>query len=264
MILCDLDGVLATSHGRDTVAGGTIHRTFVCPPEQLRMISEARIPFHILTTKVEIEAWEVLRVIGLDKYVKSVIGADTLLWPSIWSALRKGQVPSYLSKAFYKRAVPNDNGERVVMIEDRRENLLSMFEAGCIDFGILVPKIRVVGEGVVEWCDLARVLQVARELAVAKVDEANWSGLGLNVYRWQRDRLEKLSLDAFRRPCGNSRYLLEVPKVSAVESGTPGVRLQSLDTGYVLTARRLNIVAILRGCRRSFRQIAAGLARVSH
>jgi len=263
MILCDLDGVLATSRGVDTTYGETIHRTFVRSPFELQMINEADIPFHIVTTKIEAEAWEILRVIGLDKYVKSVIGADTLLWPSIWSALKKGRVPCYLSKAFYKRAVPYDDRGRVVMIEDRRENLLSMFKAGCIDFGILVPKIRVVGERVVEWCDLARVLQVARDLAVAKVDEASWSRLGLVVYHWQRDRLEMLSLDGFRRPRGNSRYLLEAPKVSAVESGSPGVRLQSLDTGYVLTARWLNIVAILRGCRWLFRRVAAGLARAS-
>src|SRR4051812_23284378 len=173
MILCDLDMVLATSNGSDTRAGQPIHRTFREVPAELDLIKRDGIPFHVVTAKVEQEARLVIQAIGLDDHVTSVIGANRLLWPSVWLALKKGRMPTSISKAFWRKAIRADKSESeppcVVMIEDRRSNLLEMLRHGSIHVGILVPPIRLAGESVVEWFDLGFALGLARAL-VLKVD----------------------------------------------------------------------------------------------
>ncbi len=260
MILCDLDRVLATSHGMDTTYGEPIHRTFVQWPLQLQTIKEAGIPFHIVTTKLEGEAWEVLSAIGLDRHVTSVIGANALLWPSVWSALKNGRVPASVSKVFYGRTICNVKGGFVVMIEDRRENLNEMFDAGCIDFGILVPQIRIMGARVAEWFDLDLVLRIARELVIDSMDAAELGRLGLKAYRYQTEGLKNIEIRGLKQMRCNGRYLIEVPTVSAIRPSSSGVMLQSLDTGRVLTARRVDMITALRLGRRVFCRAATGLS----
>ncbi|MCZ6625764.1 MAG: hypothetical protein O7B35_16285 [Deltaproteobacteria bacterium] len=260
MILCDLDKVLATSRGMDTTYGERIHRTFVQLPLQLQIIREAGIPFHIVTTKTEAEAWEVLRTIGLDKHVTSVIGANALLWPSVWSALKNGRIPVSISKAFYGRAIPNNNSGRVVMIEDQRNNLNAMFEAGCIDVGILVPQVSVVENRVVEWFDLDLVLRVARELVTDSMNADELARLGLKAYRCQTDGLKEIDIRDLKIMRRNDRYLIEMPIVSALKDPSSGIMLQSLDTGYTLTTRRLNVVTALRTGRQTFLRVTAALS----
>jgi phosphoglycolate phosphatase-like HAD superfamily hydrolase len=95
MIACDLDNVLATNRGMDTSHGEPIHRTFRSLPPQLGVIREAGLPFHVVTAKVSRQAWQILRAVGLADQVTSVVGAEVLFWPTIWSALRRGRLPSY-------------------------------------------------------------------------------------------------------------------------------------------------------------------------
>jgi hypothetical protein len=265
MILCDLDMVLATSNGGDTRAGQPIHRTFKDCPVELDLIKEEGIPFHVVTAKVEEEALRVIRAIGLDKYVTSVIGANGLLWPTIWLALKKRRIPSSISKAFWRKAIRGaESGKKaqcVVMIEDRRSNLLEMLEHGSIDVGILVPPIRLAGDSVVEWFDLGLALSLARVLVLRLDGSQLFASCPLRVYQLRGEQLhptDSVNLLAGPEP---RRYLIELPAMSSNSCQEQRLLLRSLETGCDLVASRTDITSLLRVCKRICRSVLSNPRR---
>jgi len=258
MILCDLDNVLATSGGLDIGHGQPIHRTFLTPPPELEQIRLAGIPFHVLTKKPESEAWQVLRAIGLDRYVTSVVGATALFWPSVWHALSHRTLPTSISKTFFARTLSPSPEASVVMIEDRRENLHDMFDAGIIDIGILVPPIRVSDERVVEWFNLNIVLKIAKDLTKPAAHELDLSGNGLTVYRWRRGMPERIPTGTVGRLIRPGQYLVEVQTVPVADVASP-LTLMRLATGQRLTAGRFGAIRALRIGRSMLQQLTTAL-----
>lgn len=256
MILCDLDMVLATAGGKDTTPGEPIHRLFTEPPSQLQRIRQREIPFHIVTAKLKREAWEVLKAIGLAPHVDSVIGAEALFWPSIWTAFREGRRPNSISKVWYTRAIQNkerhSKPRRVVMIDDRRHHLTEMLASGCIDAGILVPPLRCEGDEIVEWFDLDLTLRIASRL-VTRESPAELARLGCAVFRWSRGQLTEVHSPAGEHGHAADRYLVVVPTVKP----SPAVKLHALDTGHVLQGRCTSVVAIVRATRALCRRMTS-------
>ena len=259
MILCDMDMVLATSGGTDTAVGHPIYRTFKDPPSELDLIRKDEIPFYIVTAKVENEARTILNAIGLEKYVTSVVGANSLVWPTLWRAIKNGRLPNSISKAFWRNVVQDtlarDKTKCIVMIEDRPENLLDMFEMGCIDVGILVPQIRLAGEFIVEWFDLGLALGLARNLVLGIEDKSLLSRHDLVVHQWHKSGLEAVDPMSLFMRSKQFRYLVKLPTVSVNGLHDQGIMLQSLETGCRLVADRRNVVSLLRACRRAYRRL---------
>lgn len=258
MILCDMDGVLATGPGRDTMPGEPIYRTFARAPEELERIGAAGIPLHVVTAKVESEAAQVLEAIGLDAHIASVIGANRLFWPTVWAAVRRRRLPSSLVKSVYRTVLPARQGGWVVMLEDRRENLREMLAAGAIDFGILVPPISVSEGRVVQWFDLDLALRLARELATGGPGALDLSGLGVSLRRWNGDATEEIDAEDGRAMREGERYLIRLPSLSFAASSGP--TLERLDTGRVLTPGRANVVTTVRAGRRAVRRIVGRMS----
>lgn len=261
MILCDLDMVLATSYGSDTVPGQPIHKTFREHPEQLDAIKDDGIPFYIVTAKVEREARRVLRAIGFEGYVTSVIGADRLLWPTLWRAMKQRRIPTFISKALWRSAIRGAEASRkadcVVMIEDRRSNLLDMLEYGSIDVGILVPQIRVEGDSVVEWFDLDVALRLARKI-VLQIDAGELLSTGpVRIYQWSESGLESCNISALCAGRGRYRYLIEMPALSSILRDQSPLALGLLETGHTLEGDILSMTSLLRACKRLGRRLRA-------
>lgn len=254
MILCDLDMVLATSNGSDTVPGQPIQRTFQTHPYELDLIKSEGIPFHIVTAKVEQEARCVLHAIGLDGYVTSVIGANSLLWPTLWHAFKKRQIPKSISKAFWKNTVRwgdiSRKSRRVVMIEDRRSNLLDMLEYGSIDVGILVPQMRLEGESVVEWFDLNLALKLARDITLGTEGTELLSASPLRVYQWPGLGPIVAHSGGLLAGQKTDRHLIELPTLSPMPCQKHNLKLQSFATGKNLVASKGNMVSLLRASKR--------------
>jgi hypothetical protein len=255
MILCDLDKVLAMNRGLDTTPGAVIHRTFLNPPIQLQRIKDSGIPFYILTAKTEAEAWEILRAVGLEGYVWSVIGAEALFWRSVWHALKNGRMPSAVSKAFYQQRLHDEVSRPRVMIEDRLDRLIEMFEMQCIDFGILVPEIRVVEGWIEEWFDLDAVFRAAQTLAMGKIDEAEYVKAGITMCRWEAGEFQEIEVSDCERLLRAGMHIVKIPKVPASNCSEP-LSLQKLDTGCILSAKPRSVVAALCAGRRIVRRLA--------
>lgn len=254
MILCDMDGVLATGRGMDTARGEPIYRTFTEPPAELERIRADDIPFHVVTAKVEAEATQVLRAVGLDGHIASVIGADRLFWPTVWTAVRRRRLPSSLTKSVYRRVLPTRQDQRVVMIEDRHEHLSDMLAANVIDFGILVPPISITDDRITEWFDLNLALWVARKLVTGRVVAAELSRRSISMYRWQGGGPKELDLADLPVGFGGGGYLLHLPNLS-FDPPSAGPTLETLNTGRILKPGRPNVVTTVRAGRRAFRQI---------
>ncbi len=260
MILCDMDGVLATGPGMDTARGEPIYRTFTERPEELGRIRAAGISLHIVTAKVEAEATQVLQAIELDEYITSVISADRLFWPSVWAALRRKRLPNRLSKIACGTMLPEHETGRVVMLEDRREHLCDMLAAEAIDFGVLVPPI-VIGEGrIVEWFDLNLALRVAKDLSLGDVNAEELSRLGISIDVWEDGWSRRLDWTKLSGTVDGRGYLLRLPRLTFANCPSPGPSLKSLDTGHVLTSGGLSVVGAVRAGRRVVRQIVARLS----
>lgn len=254
MILCDLDMVLATSNGCDTLVGQPIHRTFQDRPGELDLIKRDGIPFHIVTAKVEQEARTVLHAIGLEGYVTSVIGANSLLWPTLRCAVKERRMPTSISKAFWRTAIRDievpEKIQRVVMIEDRRSNLLDMLKYGSIDVGILVPQMRLAGESVVEWFDLNLVLRLARNLALGVDCGGLLSAYPLRVYQWRESGLEAADAESLLAGRETYRHLIELAALSPMSDQEQAFKLQSFETGQILVASKFNMASLLRACKK--------------
>lgn len=260
MILCDMDGVLATGLGRDTTPGEPIYRTFTEAPDELELIRAAGIPFHVVTAKVEAEAAQVLDAIGLHPRIESIIGANRLFWPSVWAAARKGRLPESLAKSVYRRVLPTPQGARIIMLEDRQENLHEMLAAGAIDRGVLVPPISVSGGRIVEWFDVNLAFRVARGLAMGSMSAADLTRLDISIHRWHEGDLEPLDPADAAGILEGERYLLRLPGLSFDGSPSAGPSLESLDTGRVLMAGRRDLVTTVRAGRRVVRRIVRRLS----
>lgn len=259
MILCDMDGVLATGPGGDTAHDEPIYRTFTEPPDELDLIRACGIPFHVVTAKVEAEAAQVLEAIGLRDRIASVIGANRLFWPTLWAAIRKGRLPRSLAKSVYRTVLPARGDRPVVMLEDRRENLCEMLAAGAIDYGILVPPISTSEGRIVEWFDVNLALRVARELARGSADAAGLSRLDLSIRPWRNGETERREREGVAMILEGERYLLRLPALSFADMPAPGPTLESLDTGWVLTRGRRDLVTTVRAGRRVVRRIVGRL-----
>lgn len=254
MILCDMDGVLATGSGRDTAPGEPIYRTFTEPPGELELIRAAGIPFHIVTAKVEAEAVQVLEAIGLDPHIESIVGANQLFWPSVWGAVTRGRFPRTLVKSAYRTVLPAQQGQRIVMLEDRRDNLREMLAADAIDCGILVPSIRIARGHLVEWFDVNLALGLARQLAVGGMDPAGLSTLDVSIRRWYDGDFQELDSREMSGIREGERYLLRVPGLSFRSLASRGPSLESLDTGRILMPGRRDLVTSVRLGRRLIRR----------
>lgn len=245
MIACDLDNVLATNRGMDTSHGEPIHRTFRSLPPQLRVIRDAGLPFHVVTAKVSRQAWQILRAVGLADQVTSVVGAEVLFWPTIWSALRRGRLPGTISKAAFTRFVPT-SGARAVMIEDRIANLEVLFRAGTLDTAILVPPLRIVEERVVEWFDLDSVLRLAADLARSVADVREIERRGYSILRWTPTAVLPVGGADAADAIGRAPLIFEAPRLRAGGSERAGVDLRELDTGERLTATSADAISAVR------------------
>lgn len=255
MILCDMDGVLATGPAGDTAWGEPIYRTFREIPPELDRIRAAGISLHVVTAKVEAEAIQVLEAIGLDAHVASVVGADQLFWPSVLAAIKNRRLPRSLSKSVYRVTLAAGRAGRVVMLEDRQQHLHDMLAAGVIDFGILVPPITITEGYIRESFDLDLAFRMARELASGKLQPAELVSLDVSVYGWQSgvpESFDLAGLEAFPR---GERYLLHLPKVTFAEAPSSGPAVDCLDTGRVLVPARANVVSTVRAGRRFVRRI---------
>lgn len=260
MILCDLDMVLATSSGSDTLAGQTIHRTFVERPAEFDLILGDAIPFHVVTAKVANEARQVIRAIGLERYVSSVIGADHLFWPTLRGAIWKWQLPRSISKAFWRSALGPTGStlcttRRVVMIEDRKSNLLEMLECKSIDIGILVPRIQVEGEVITEWFDLPLALRLARILALGSGDISDVDRRAVQVSRVRGRGIKSVDADQFFSAPAVGGHLIELPAAQRSLQQAQCLTLQFLETGYVLNPSRGDVVSLLRASKRLGRRL---------
>lgn len=255
MILCDMDGVLATGRGMDTAHGHPIYRTFIELPEQLGRIREAGIALHIVTAKVEAEAVQVLEAIGLEPYITSVVGANRLFWPTVWAALRKGHLPGSLTKSVYPSVLPAREGRRVVMIEDRRDHLCDMLAAGVIDFGILVPPISVSGDRVASWFDLDLALGMARELETGAHELARWVCPGVSAYSWRGGEARELEPSEYPAAVEGGGCFFSIPALPHADPRSQGPTLDALDTGKVLRPGRTNLVTTVRAGRRVVRRL---------
>lgn len=263
MILCDMDGVLATGAGRDTECGEPIYRTFLDPPEELEFIRAAGVPLHVVTAKLEAEAAQVLKAIGLEGHIESVIGANRLFWPSVRAAVTKGQRPRALVKSVYRDLLPTDNAARIVMLEDRRQHLWEMFDAGAIDFGILVPGISFSENRVVRWFDLNLALRLARGLATGELDATDLCQLDVSIHLWRRGRAERLELGQHLELLEGERYLLVLPSRSPGGSSSAVPTLEGLNTHFVLRPVGPSLVGTVRALRRVFRKIVARVSEAS-
>jgi len=237
VILCDMDGVLAMGPRGDTAPRETIYRTFVEYPTALRHIREAGIPVHLVTAKVAAEARQVLRAIELEGDFTSIIGADQLFWPTLRSALRQGRLPVAIAKSTFRAVLEVPPGRPVVMIEDNHGNLLEMLGAGAIDFGILVPPLRMERERLTRGFDLELAFGVARRLAQSQSAPDSLADLGIPLLRLK------------------SGYLVHLPELEDVGGASALPDLASLTTGVVLQARGADLVSAVRAARRMARKL---------
>ena len=237
MILCDMDGVLAMGPRGDTTPREPIYRTFVEYPAELRRIRESGIPLHLITAKVEAEARQVLRALGLEGDFASIIGADRLFWPTVRSSLRSGRFPRAIRKSAFRSILEVPSGRPVVMIEDNRGNLLEMLAAGAIDYGILVPPFHMEGERVIRGFNLELAFRVARQLVQLELDSDSLANHGTPLLRWR------------------SGYLLQLVELEDPSETSPLPALDSLTTGIVLQASGAELVSAVRAGRRLVRGI---------
>jgi hypothetical protein len=237
VILCDMDGVLAMGPRGDTAPREFIYRTFVEYPTALRRIREAGIPVHLVTAKVEAEARQVLRAIELEGDFTSIIGADQLFWPTLRSALRRRRLPAAIAKSTFRSVLEVPPGRPVVMIEDNRGNLLEMLGEGAIDFGILVPPLRMEGERLARGFDLELAFSVARRLSDPRLDPATLAEDDIPLLR------------------SHGGYLLHLPELRDVGGAPPLPDLKALTTGVVLQASGADVVSAIRAGRRLVRNL---------
>jgi hypothetical protein len=259
LILCDMDGVLATGPGTDTACGQPIYRTFVKVPDELGRIRAAGIPIHVVTAKVEAEASQVLQAVGLDGHVASVVGADRLFWPSVWAGVRKGRLPRSVSKSLCRRLLQQDQAERVVMIENYHPHLCEMLAAGAIDLGILVPPISMDGGRISAWFDIDLALRVAREFVIGTLDPAELSGGNCALYRWDGEDLHQVDLSYLSVITEGCGYLLRLPGLSVEDSAGSAPAVEDLQTGNVLLSGRRSLVSTVRVGRRFLRDMVRRL-----
>lgn len=246
MILCDMDGVLATGPRGDTTCGEPIYRTFMDITDELERIRAAGVPIHVVTAKVEAEAAQVLQAIGLEDHVASVVGADRLFWPSLWAAARARRLPNALSKSLCRRLLPRGQEERAVMIENHHPHLREMLAARAIDLGILVPPIAMEGNRITTWFDLNLALRIAREFATGTLDSEDLSGRGVQLYAWNGDRPERLDPSRLPSITLGGQHLIHLPGLSVEDS--PAV--EALHTGSILRPGGANVVTTVRAGRR--------------
>lgn len=250
MILCDMDGVLATGEGGDTAFGRRIYRTFREIPQALRIIADDPTPFHVVTAKTEAEAEQVVEAIGVETYVDSVVGADRLFWPTVWTALKQGRLPDSLSKASCLRNLSNREGSTVVMIEDHRAHLVDMLMSGTIDHGVLVPRIAASGDRLATWFDLDLALTLGWELATGRGYPAGWISRGVRILGWKEELKELVPCREMPADDGDDRFVLELPEVVFPGGTSAGPQLESLDTGRLLQPGKPNVVTGVRAARR--------------
>ena len=255
MILCDMDGVLATGEAGDTATGGPIYRTFHEIPPELATIRDSGVSMHVVTAKVESQARQVLHAIGLASHFDSVVGADRLFWPTVWESVKRRRIPRAVSKQACRRLLPDPRGDAVVMIEDHPGHLHDLLSAGLIDFGILVPKISVVGGKPRTWFDLDLVFRIARSLSTHRPSEVDLERADITLHRWEEDGPE--SIDGWKNilMADDHRFLIRLsPLEPPDEDGRPA-GADSLHTGEALKSAGVGVVGGVRLARRTFRGI---------
>jgi hypothetical protein len=255
MILCDIDGVLATGPTGDTAVGEPIYRTWPHVPEELQRIRDAGIPFHVVTARVGAEAAQVLRAIGLDGYPDSVTSADSLFWPSVWAALRRGRIPEALSKGAYRPIRAEPGSGPVVMIENHQPHLIDMLAAGIIDFGVLVPPITIKADQVSRWFDLELALRLARKLVTNDDPSSELRTSGIGVFAWTEDDLEELDARHLPLTLQPGKHLFRLPGFSSTAGSPSAPTLGSLDTGQILDPGGGSLVTAVRQGRRLVRRM---------
>jgi len=255
MILCDIDGVLATAIGQDTTPGEEIYRTFLEPLDELARIQADGIPLHVVTAKIEAEAWQVLRAVRLENAFTSLIGAEKLFWPTIMSNARRGRLPRSLSKVGFRQYVPATGDSPVVMIEDRVEHLRDMLHSGVIDFGILVPGMSFVDGYVTEWFDLNLALGVARRLVQSQISADELFRLGLTAHAWDDDQLVPVGVLGHDSPDQELSLLFSLPQIPYTLEGSSDRGTHSLRTGQVLMSGPQSLVTLIRRSRRLARSL---------
>lgn len=248
MILCDIDGVLATAEQGDTRCGHPIYRTFTPPLEEVERIRDAGIPLHAVTAKVEAEAWQVLEAVGLHRHVRTVVGADRLFWPTIRGALRTWRVPSTVHKSVCRQILEGECDGPVVMIEDREGNLREMLEAGAVDVGILVPPMTAEDGRVVSGFDLDFVLHLARRVSLGEDCVGVLARGGVRVLRSVPDK---------------GQYLFRIPPHPLADDPAMAPSLRSLSTGRVLEGGRPTLVTTVRTGREVLGRVRRGIRRLS-
>jgi hypothetical protein len=249
-----MDGVLAVGPHRDTEWHQPIFRTFSEVPEEFGHIREAGVSLHLVTAKVEVEAAQVLRAIGLHDHFDSIIGADRLFWPSLWSAARKGRLPGSLAKSACRRILAANEGRPVVMIEDQAHNLIEMLAAGAIDFGILVPPFTRSGNRVDEWFDLNLALRLARELTTEAVDLRGLTGSGITASYPRQLPDGSVELQDMTASAGGAGFFLHLP-VRKPFDDIQSPFLALINTGQDLIPSRRNAISIARSGNRFIRRM---------
>lgn len=251
MILSDLDGVLAMGPGRDTSPGDMIYRTFSEVPRGLLQARNQGVPLHLVTAKVEGEARQVLAAVGLETHFASVIGADRLFWTTLRRALHTLRMPSAVFKSGYRSFIKAPGYQPIVMIEDNRNNLLEMLASGAIDYGILLPPIRIEEGLVVRGFDLGLALDLASHLATGNQTLEAFSEVEVSRLREPRrgetQSQESVSSCAHSEP---GRYIFHLPPLIHQGSTKPPIPLESLSTGVRLVADHRSVISAVRGARR--------------
>jgi len=254
VILCDMDGVLATGEAGDTATGRPIYRTFREIPPELARIRDAGVPMHVVTAKVEPQARQVLHAVGLESCFDSVVGADRLFWPTVWDSFKRGRVPRAVSKKACRKLLPDPRGRAVVMIEDHPGHLQELLSAGLIDLGILVPKILVVGGEARTWFDLDLALRIARALTTGKPSEINLELTGVSIHRWVEgvaEEIDDLENDLMEE---GHRFLMRLPTLRPPEVNDRADGVSPLHTGQVLKSTGFGVVGAVRATRRALRR----------